>query len=301
MNKTNKNNKTNKIINIFEDCITVFKNIKEKEIKIRKNKITGYALPQINLAELTAPTNIKGQWKIISGMPGCGKTNLLIDYYKKLVKQFGKDPVAVMAIGERQIEIKKDWGSLVPSKHLFTIASDEEMPENLVNKLKNIVLKITDKPEYKAIIIDSLSGIYKIVANYNYISGSGLGAGGLNLKAPDFINVFIIKPLRCRFYGEKDKNTGCYEIKEYSDDRIIISSLLYGQESRDKKALYEAFKALCDSEIVLSEELARRRVFPAIDRRNSYSRRLEDFCSDGLLNFLHFYKELNIIEMKNII
>lgn len=278
----------NKQINIFEDCITVFKNIKEKEIKIRKNEITGYALPQINLAELTAPTNIKGQWKIISGMPGCGKTNLLIDYYEKLVKQFGKDAVAVMAIGERQIEIKKDWGSLVPSKHLFTIASDEDMPENLVQKLKDIVEKVCQNNKYKSVIIDSLSGIYNIIAAYDYLQYSGLEVGSLNLKAPDFINVFIIKPLRRRLYGEKDKNTGCYEIKEYSEDRIIISSLLYGQESRDKKALYEAFKALCDSEIVLSEELARRRVFPAIDRRNSYSRRLEDFCSDGLLNFSSF-------------
>ena len=174
------------------------------------------------------------------------------------------------------------------------------MPENLVQKLKYIVEKICQNNKYKSVIIDSLSGIYNIIAAYDYLQYSGLEVGGLNLKAPDFINVFIIKPLRRRLYGEKDENTGCYDITKYSEDRIIISSLLYGNESKDMKVLFEKFKSLSDSVIVLSEELARNRIFPAIDRRRSASRRLEDFCSKQYIEFLDYYKDFNILEMKEV-
>ena len=292
MSETN----TIKEINIFEDLNNI-KDMKEKEIKIRRKK-GDYALPFACDEEEAAPTNMKGQWKIISGTPGCGKTRMLLKYYQMLTKTFGKGTVAVMAIGVHQIEIEKDWGEICPKDDLYAIASDDDMPENLVQKLKDMVEKICQNNKYKSVIIDSLSGIYNIIAAYDYLQYSGLGVGGLNLKAPDFINVFIIKPLRRRLYGEKDENTGCYNITKYSEDRIIISSLLYGNESRYMKVLFEKFKSLSDSVIVLSEELARERIFPAIDRKRSASRRLEDFCSQEYIDFLNYYQNFDILKMR---
>lgn len=289
-----------KELNIFEDFNKI-QNMTEIEIKIRKKK-GDYALPFACHEETAAPTNMKGQWKIISGTPGCGKTRMLLKYYQMLTKTFGKDAVAVMGIGERRIEIKSDW-SIVPEKNLYTIASDEAMPGDLVYKLRGIVSQIINNNRYKAVIIDSLSGVYKIIAAYKYLKyayNSDAGSGGLNLNAPDFINVYIISPLRRRLYGEKDENTGCYDITEYSEDRIIISSLLYGNESKDMKVLFEKFKSLSDSVIVLSDELARERIFPAIDRKRSASRRLEDFCSKEYIEFLNYYKDFNILEMKDV-
>lgn len=294
-----KNNKKRE--NIFEDLVQIFNGLKKRENKIRKSD-WGYAMrPRGCEAELVAPTNKRGQWKIISGMPGCGKTNLLIDYYHRLIKEFGKGSVAVMSIGERQIEIKEDWGKIVKNEDLYTIASDENMPEKLVSKLKDIVFQVCNNNKYKAVIIDSLSGIYNIIANYSYLNKSGLGAGGLNLQAPDFINVFIIKPLRMRFHSEWDDNLGCENITSYSEDRIIISSLLYGEENRDKKALYESFKAKCDSEIVLSQYLARERIFPAIDIQKCYSRRMDKFCSNKYLEFVDDVQHLSIYELKEFL
>lgn len=293
-----KNNKKEK--NIFEDLVQIFNGLKKEENKIRKSD-WGYAMrPRGFEAELVAPTDKRGQWKIISGMHGCGKTSLLIDYYHRLTEEFGKGSVAVMAIGERQIEIEEDWGQIVKSEDLYTIASDENMPENLVSKLKDIIFKVCNNNKYKAVIIDSLSGIYNIIANYSYLNKSGLGAGGLNLKAPDFINVFIIKPLRMRFHSEWDDNLGCENITSYSEDRIIISSLLYGEEARDKKALYESFKAKCDSEVVLSQDLARERIFPAIDIQKCYSRRMDKFCSNEYLEFVDDVRHLSIHEIKEL-
>lgn len=229
--------------NIFEDLIIGLKdkNVKIKESKEKEIERHGWAMkPNGSLAEWSAPTNRKGQWKIISGMPGCGKTSLLIDYYHRLVKEFGKGTVAVMAIGVRRIEIKEDWSEICPKDDLYAIASDDDMPENLVYKLKDIVEKVCQNNKYKSVIIDGLSGIYNIIAAYDYLQYSGLGVGGLNIDAPEFINVYIIKPLRIRFESKTDPETNCKKITSYREDRIIISSILYGQELKDKKALYEA-------------------------------------------------------------
>ena len=281
--------------NIFEDLVKIFENLKEKEIKIRRNNYGWAMCPKESAAELVAPTDKRGQWKIVSGMPGTGKTTLLIDYYQRLVKEFGKGSVAVMAIGERQIEIKEDWGKIVPQSDLYTIASDEAMPEDLVQKLKDIVFKVCNNSRYKAVIIDSLSGIYEIIANYEYLSGIGLGAGGLNLKAPNFININIIKPLRCRFFSEWDEQLGCENITSYREDRIIISSLLYGQESRDKKTLYENLKAKCDSEVVLSQQVGEElNIYPAIDVQKCYSRRIDKFCSDKHIDFIRAIRKYHV-------
>lgn len=223
------------------------------------------------LIDATAPTNVDGQWKIVSGMPGCGKTTLLMDFYEKSIKKFGAQAVAVLAIGERQIEISEDWGPIVPGHHLYKIASDDGMPEALTKNLADIVCKISKDNNYKVVIIDSLSGVYNIISCYRPLEKGGLGAGGLNLRAPNFINNFIIKPLRTRL---DNKNGQPVARKE---DRIIISSLLYGEEMRDMRALHEKFKALCDSELVLSQQLAQQGIFPAIDIEKSYSRRIEKF------------------------
>lgn len=293
--------KTKQEINIFEDLII---NLKDKKVKESKEKqdVRGWAIkPNGSVAEFSAPTNRKGQWKIISGMPGCGKTSLLIDYYHRLIETFGKGTVAVMAIGERQIEIREEWMKIVPNKDLYNISSDDDISRNQIELLKTIVEKITENNKYKAIIIDSLSGIYNIISKYKYLNQAGLGAGGLNLEAPEFINVYIIRPLRTRFKSKIDKITNCHEITSYCEDRIIISSLLYGQEARDKKNLYESFKALCDSEIVLSQELARNRIFPAIDNKLSYSRRVDKFCSKGYAELVNNLKKYNIVEMKQIL
>lgn len=293
-----KNNKKEQE-NIFEDLVQIFNGLKKEKNKIRKSDYGWAMRPRGFEAELVAPTDKRGQWKIISGMPGCGKTSLLIGYYHRLVKEFGKSSIAVMAIGVRQIEIKEDWGKIVKKEDLYTIASDEDMPENLVVKLKDIVFKVCNNNKYKVVIIDSLSGIYDIIANYKYLGGSRLGAGGLNLQAPNFINVFIIKPLRMRFHSEWDDNLGRENITSYSEDRIIISSLLHGQESRDKKALYEAFKDLCDSEIVLSENLAREGIFPAIDISKCYSRRMDKFCDSIYMEDIIYCQKMDIIELQN--
>ena len=96
--------------NIFEDLIIGLKdeNVKIKESKEIKTELHGWAMrPNGSLGEWSALTNRRGQWKIVSGMSGCGKTSLLIDYYHRLIKEFGKGTVAVMAIGVRSIEIKE--------------------------------------------------------------------------------------------------------------------------------------------------------------------------------------------------
>lgn len=293
----NKNKKKIKEINMFKDLVEKFKDIKKYKYDKTPND-WGWALrPYKELAELSAPTNKQGQWKIISGMPGCGKTSLLISYYNRLIKEFNDDAVAVMAIGEREIEIEDDWASIVPSKHLYALSSEAGMPGDLVEKLYNIVEKIQDNINYKAVIVDSLSGIYNIISNYSYLQGSGLGAGGLNIQAPYFINNYIIKPLRIRFEAEYDKLTGCYDIISYTTDRIIISSLLYGEEMRDRKSLYETFKSLCDSEVKLDERLVKAGVFPAIDVKSSYSRRIDKFCSSKYLEVVNTIKEYSINEI----
>lgn len=65
--------------------------------------------------------------------------------------------------------------------------------------------------------------------------------------------------------------------------------------------MYEALKNLCDSEIVLSQELARAGIFPAIDTKLSYSRRIDKFCSEGFINIFNKLKYYNILQIKEML
>ncbi len=78
-----------------------------------------------------------------------------------------------------------------------------------------MVEKVCQNNKYKSVIIDSLSGIYNIISKYKYLERAELGVGGLNLDAPEFINVYIIKPLRIRFESKIDPVTNCKKITSY--------------------------------------------------------------------------------------
>jgi transcription termination factor Rho len=67
----------------------------------------------------------------------------------------------------------------------------------------------------------------------------------------------------------------------------IVATALIDTGSRMDDLIYEEFKGTGNSELVLSRELADRRVFPAIDLVASGTRREELLLSDGALAASH--------------
>ena len=105
-----------------------------------------------------------------------------------------------------------------------------------------------------------LDSITRLTRAYNAVTNSGrMLSGGLDPQA-------LIEPRK--FFGAA-RNT------EDGGSLTIIATALVDTGSRLDDVIYEEFKAAGNMELVLSRELAERRVFPAIDIKSSGARKEE--------------------------
>lgn len=165
------------------------------------------------------------------------------------------------------------------------------MSSELHKKLCSSVWKITTDAEIRAVIIDSLSGMARIIKTHPSLKDDGFDAGGLKSSVPEYIEHYIIRALKTR--PLKDG--------KYVEDRVIVSSLLYGEDSKSNKVLFESLRAYCDSEVILNYNMARQGLFPAIDLDRSFSRKENIFLGEGVLSSLKVLRELGKEDFSKLI
>ena len=107
------------------------------------------------------------------------------------------------------------------------------------------------------VLMDSLT---RLTRAYNSVTNSGrMLSGGLDPQA-------LVEPRK--FFGAA-RNT------EDGGSLTIIATALVDTGSRLDDVIYEEFKSAGNMELVLSRELAERRVFPAVDIKASGARKEE--------------------------
>ena len=263
---------------ILESKISKIKTKKFQEA-IEPLGIWGNGAPTGGLiSQVAAPINRAGQWKIIAGLPGTGKSSLLRQEYDYLVSLYGVEGVAVLAIGERPEEIQDIWSGVLK---LYSITSEDGLSSELHHKLCATVYAIAVDSKIRAVIIDSLSGMARIIRTHPSLDRDGMDAGGMKSSVPEYIEHYIIRALKTRPLQDG-----------YTEDRVIVSSLLYGEDNRSNKTLFESLRAYCDSEVILDYNKARKGLFPAVDLGKSFSRKENKFLSEEALSLLKNLREL---------
>ena len=224
-----------------------------------KLEVDGEKAPiALRLLDLLAPIG-KGQRGMIVSPPKAGKTTLLKQVAKAIVKNEPKMHLLILLIDERPEEVT-DMKEEVEGGLVTVIYStfDEEpshhkrVAEMTIERAKRLV----EQGEDVTILLDSMT---RLARAYNLVvpaSGRTL-SGGLDPAALHFPK---------RFFG------AARNMRE-GGSLTILATALVDTGSRMDDVIYEEFKGTGNMELVLNRELQERRIFPAIDIVKSGTRR----------------------------
>uniref|UniRef100_A0A7V3RFH3 Transcription termination factor Rho n=1 Tax=Mesoaciditoga lauensis TaxID=1495039 RepID=A0A7V3RFH3_9BACT len=209
------------------------------------------------LIDIFAPIG-KGQRGLIVSPPKAGKTTILKHIANGIAKNHPSTKRMVLLIDERPEEVT-DMKRSVNAEVIaapFDMPSDKqiEIAEFAIEKAKRLV-------EYKYDVVILLDSITRLARAYNlYLPPSGkLLSGGVDASA-------LYKPKH--FFG------AARNIEEGGSLTIIATALVETGSKMDD-VIFEEFKGTGNMELVLSRQLANKRIFPAIDLNLSGTRKEE--------------------------
>ncbi len=212
----------------------------------------------LRVLDLLAPIG-KGQRGMIVSPPKAGKTTLLKQVAKAIVKNEPKMHLLILLIDERPEEVtdmkEEVEGGLVQviySTFDETAEHHKRVAEMCIERAKRLV----EQGEDVMILLDSIT---RLARAYNLLgtpSGRTL-SGGLDPAA-------LHMPKR--FFG------AARNMRE-GGSLTILATALVDTGSRMDDVIYEEFKGTGNMELVLNRELQEKRIFPAIDIQKSGTRR----------------------------
>lgn len=203
-----------------------------------------------------------GQRGLIVAPPKAGKTTLLKSVANGITENYPDVELIMLLIDERPEEVTDIERSV---KGDVVYSTFDQMPSNHVRVSELVLERAMRLVEDKRDVVILMDSITRLARAYNLVvppSGRTL-SGGIDPAA-------LYKPKK--FFGAA-RNI------EDGGSLTILSTALVDTGSRMDDIIYEEFKGTGNSELVLSRELADRRVFPAIDIKKSGTRR-----DDLLLN-----------------
>ncbi len=237
----------------FDQLIPIFPN---KRIRL---EVEGEKAPtSLRILDLLAPIG-KGQRGMIVSPPKAGKTTLLKQVAKAIVKNEPKMHLLILLIDERPEEVtdmkeEVEGGLVTVIYSTFDEQPDhhKRVAEMTIERAKRLV----EQGEDVTILLDSIT---RLARAYNLVvpaSGRTL-SGGLDPTA-------LHMPKR--FFG------AARNMRE-GGSLTILATALVDTGSRMDDVIYEEFKGTGNMELVLNRELQERRIFPAIDIVKSGTRR----------------------------
>ncbi len=200
----------------------------------------------------------KGQRGLIVAPPRTGKTVLLQQIANSITSNHPEVYLIVLLIDERPEEVtdmeRTVKGEVVSSTFDEPPTRHIQVAEMVIEKAKRLV-------EAKKDVVILLDSITRLARAYNAVAPSSgkVLSGGIDSNA-------LQKPKR--FFG------AARAIEEGGSLTIIATALIETGSKMDD-VIFEEFKGTGNSEIVLSRELADKRLFPAIDISKSGTRKEE--------------------------
>ncbi len=203
----------------------------------------------------------KGSRALIVAPAKAGKTMVLQAVAEGVVKNYPGLMLLILLVDERPEEVTEmemcGYGEVISSSFDFPADRHVAVAELTLERARRRV----EQGQDVVLILDSIT---RLARAYNTVErGTGRTmTGGLDSSS-------LEKPKR--FLGSARKIDGA----RGGGSLTIIGTALVDTGSKMDQVIFEEFKGTGNSELVLSRELAERRIFPAIDLNLSATRREE--------------------------
>ena len=212
----------------------------------------------MRIVDLISPIG-KGQRGMIVSPPKAGKTTLLKDVAKSILRNSPDMHLIILLIDERPEEVT-DIKEAIQGPNVEVIYSTfDELPEHHKRVSEMVVERARRLVEHRKDVTILLDSITRLARAYNLCvqpSGRTL-SGGLDPAA-------LHMPKR--FFG------AARNMRE-GGSLTILATALVDTGSKMDDVIYEEFKGTGNMELVLDRRLQEKRVFPAIDIQKSGTRR----------------------------
>ena len=218
----------------------------------------------MRIMDLISPIG-KGQRGMIVSPPKAGKTTLLKDVAKSILKSDSNIHLIILLIDERPEEVTDIKESIEGPNAEVIYSTFDELPEHhkrVAEMVMERAKRLVEHGKDVAILLDSIT---RLTRAYNIVvppSGRTL-SGGLDPAA-------LHMPKK--FFG------AARNMREGGSLTILATALIETGSKMDD-VIYEEFKGTGNMEMVLDRKLQEKRIFPAINIPKSSTRR-----EDLLLN-----------------
>ena len=242
----------------FEDMIPIFP---DERIRL---EVPGAGVA-MRVMDLVSPIG-KGQRGMIVSPPKAGKTTLLKQVAKSILKNEPKMHMLILLIDERPEEVT-DIKEAIEGDNVEVIYSTfDELPEHHKRVSEMVIERAKRLVEHGMDVVILLDSITRLTRAYNLVvapSGRTL-SGGLDPAA-------LHMPKRFFGAARNLRNGGSL---------TILATALVETGSKMDDVVYEEFKGTGNMEMVLDRKLSEKRIFPAIDLQKSSTRREDLLLSD---------------------
>ena len=235
----------------FEDMTPVF-----PDERLRLERPGGSMAMRI--VDLVSPIG-KGQRGMIVSPPKAGKTTLLKDAAKSILRNNPEMYLIILLIDERPEEVTDIKEAIQGSNVEVIYSTFDELPERHKRVSEMVIERARRLVEHGRDVMILLDSITRLARAYNLVvppSGRTL-SGGLDPAA-------LHMPKR--FFG------AARNMRE-GGSLTILATALVDSGSRMDDVIYEEFKGTGNMELVLDRKLSEKRIFPAIDILKSGTRR----------------------------
>ena len=227
------------------------------------------------LIDLLCPLG-RGQRALVVAPAKAGKTTLLTAIARGIITNYPETTVYILLADERPEEVTEmemaNVGEVIASSFDHGAERHVAVSEMTLERARRRV----ELGEDAVIILDSLTRLARAYNNIDRGSGRTL-SGGIGAEAME-------RPKR--FFG----SARAVDPRHGAGSLTIIATALIDTGSKGDEVIFEEFKGTGNAEIVLSRELAERRIFPAIDVSASGTRREELLLDPKSLERAHLLR-----------
>ena len=235
----------------FEDMTPIFP---DERIKLE----TPGSSVAMRVMDLVSPIG-KGQRGMIVSPPKAGKTTLLKEVAKSILRTTPDVHMLILLIDERPEEVTDVKEAIIGTNVEVIYSTFDELPEHHKRVSEMVIERAKRLVEHKKDVVILLDSITRLARAYNLVvppSGRTL-SGGLDPAA-------LHMPKR--FFGAARNMRG-------GGSLTILATALVDTGSKMDDVIYEEFKSTGNMEMILDRKLSEKRIFPAIDLAKSGTRR----------------------------
>lgn len=223
----------------------------------------------IRVVELFTPIG-RGQRGLIVAPPRTGKTVLLQQLAHGIAVNHPEIYMVVLLIDERPEEVtemqRNVRGEVIASSNDRDIASHVRVARLVIERCRRLV----EGGAHIVVLLDSITRLARAFNSFVGSSGRTM-TGGLDIRA----------------LGEPKQIFGSARNVEGGGSLTILATALVDTGSRADNFIFQEFKGTGNMELVLDRELANLRIWPAVDLRQSGTRKEEKLLSEETLKKVH--------------